>query len=450
MAKQKSLILLGYDDEPILEKDKPLLSYTTNKIGGHADWPAGAIDVPPCALCGQQRPLIVQIYAPLEDSQFHRTLYVFACLNAPCSTQSQSWSCIRVQSLEKSSPGVEVAEAGTVKPVAKAESTTISWCSGADDWGDDGDPEPSDTSTFIRVDTSSIGAVAEQLLNEENGNVIQYEKVSDEDDESNSMETDPLPGFGNLHVDERNANACGDDRPMVGATGGELIDNLYTAKASAEIEGPETAEVVVVDTPVALKRDLIALLKQPQIVPRDIEDVTLQPLYISVDEERSSAPIVSDHVRRLLDEYQRYEEVATSPDSPAESASASGGKTLGTQEQELYEKGVPMHGDLMFHSFMTKLQENPGQVLRYSRNALPLLIAPLKEINVPPHCQYCKCEMICEVQLLPTVIEKLRFAANGERTPIDFGNVLVWTCIKSCWDTPDKMRQELVLVQAES
>uniref|UniRef100_A0A2M4AV22 Putative programmed cell death protein n=1 Tax=Anopheles triannulatus TaxID=58253 RepID=A0A2M4AV22_9DIPT len=450
MAKQKSLILLGYDDEPILEKDKPLLSYTTNKIGGHADWPAGAIDVPPCALCGQQRPLIVQIYAPLEDSQFHRTLYVFACLNAPCSTQSQSWSCVRVQSLEKSSPGAEIAEAGTMKPVTKTESTTISWCSGADDWGDDGDPEDLGTSTFIRVDTSSIGAVAEQLLNEENGNVIQYEKVSDEDDESNSMETDPLPGFGNLHVDERNANACGDDHPVVGATGGELIDNLYTAKASAEIEGPETAEVVVVDTPVALKRDLIALLKQPQIVPRDIEDVTLQPLYISVDEERSSAPIVSDHVRRLLDEYQRYEEVATSPDSPAESGSASGGKTLGTQEQELYEKGVPMHGDLMFHSFMTKLQENPGQVLRYSRNALPLLIAPLKEINVPPHCQYCKCEMICEVQLLPTVIEKLRFAANGERTPIDFGNVLVWTCIKSCWDTPDKMRQELVLVQAES
>ncbi|XP_050099969.1 programmed cell death protein 2-like [Anopheles aquasalis] len=450
MAKQKSLILLGYDDEPILEKDKPLLSYTTNKIGGHADWPAGAVDVPPCALCGQQRPLIVQIYAPLEDSQFHRTLYVFACLNAPCSTQSQSWSCVRVQSLEKSSPGTEVAEPGTVKPVTKAESTAISWCSGADDWGDDGDPEELGTSTFIRVDTSSIGAVAEQLLNEENGNVIQYEKVSDEDDESNSMETDPLPGFGNLHVDERNANACGDDRAVVGATGGELIDNLYTAKASAEIEGPETAEVVVVDTPVALKRDLIALLKQPQIVPRDIEDVTLQPLYISVDEERSSAPIVSDHVRRLIDEYQRYEEVATSPDSPAESASASGGKTLGTQETELYEKGVPMHGDLMFHSFMTKLQENPGQVLRYSRNALPLLIAPLKEINVPPHCQYCKYEMICEVQLLPTVIEKLRFAANGERTPIDFGNVLVWTCIKSCWDTPDKMRQELVLVQAES
>uniref|UniRef100_A0A8W7P2F9 Programmed cell death protein 2 C-terminal domain-containing protein n=1 Tax=Anopheles coluzzii TaxID=1518534 RepID=A0A8W7P2F9_ANOCL len=399
MAKKQTLVLLGFEDEPIAEKDRPYLSYTTNKIGGHADWPAGPIDVQPCLFCGQQRPLIVQIYAPLDDSQFHRTLYVFACLNAPCSTQSQAWT-----------------------------------------FG---------TATFMRVDTSSVAA-AEQLLNEENGNVIQYEKVSDEDDESNSMEAEPIPGFENLRVDETNANARGDGRASGATGGGELIDNLYTTRASAEIEGLE-AEVVVVDTPVSPKRDLVALLKQPQVVPRNIADVTLRGLYISVDEERYVAPLASDHVRELLAEYQRHEDAITAPlESPLDNV-ASGTKQppKANHDQELYEKGIPMHGDLMFHSFLSKLQENPGQLLRYSRNALPLLIAPIKEIAMPPHCQYCKSEMICEVQLLPTLIERLRFEVNGERAPIDYGNVLVWTCGKSCWDTPDKMRQELVLVQNE-
>uniref|UniRef100_A0A182QKX3 Programmed cell death protein 2 C-terminal domain-containing protein n=1 Tax=Anopheles farauti TaxID=69004 RepID=A0A182QKX3_9DIPT len=463
MAKKQTLVLLGFEDEPVAEKDRPYLSYTTNKIGGHANWPASPIDVQPCVFCGQQRPLIVQIYAPLDDSQFHRTLYVFACLNAPCSTQSQAWTCVRIQSLEKSSPGADGVEIRSGKAVVK--DTTISWCSGADDWDEDdgvgtvldkaidvGVREEFGTSTaFMRVDTSSVVAV-EQLMNEENGNVIQYEKVSDEDDESNSMETEPIPGFENLRVDETNANSRGDGRSGVGATGGgsELIDNLYTTRASAEIEGLE-AEVVVVDTPVSPKRDLIALLKAPQVVPRGIGDVTLRGLYISVDEERSSAPIASDHVRELLAEYQRHEDVKTSPESSQENvASGTKQQPKPSHDQELYEKGVPMHGDMMFHSFLSKLQENPGQLLRYSRNAIPLLIAPIREVTVPPHCQYCKSEMICEIQLLPTLIEKLRFEVNGERTPIDYGNVLVWTCGKSCWDTPDRMRQELVLVQNES
>ncbi|KFB37457.1 AGAP001972-PA-like protein [Anopheles sinensis] len=452
MAKQKSLILLGYDDEAIAEKDRPYLSHTTNKIGGHADWPAGAVEIQPCVFCGLQRPLILQIYAPLEDSQFHRTLYLFACLNAPCSTQSQSWTCIRIQSLEKSSPGGDGCETRSVKLPAK--DATISWCSGADDWGDEEESVPTgkgdeySTGTFMRVDTSNAGD-SEQQLNEENGNVIQYEKVSDEDDESNSMEVEPIPGFENLRVDETNANARGDGRSS-GAMGGELIDNVYTPKATAEIEGPE-AEVVIVDEPGSPKRDLIALLKQPQLVPRNIEDLTLRALYISVDEERTSVPVMSDHVRELLEEYRRNDEVKTSPDSPSENV-ASGGKgpTKTNHDLELYEKGIPMHGDLMFHSFMCKLQENPGQILRYSRNAVPLLISPIKDITIPPQCQYCKSEMICEVQLLPTLIDKLRFEVNDERAPIDFGNVLVWTCVKSCWDTPDKMRQELVLVQTES
>lgn len=178
--------------------------------------------------------------------------------------------------------------------VVKTAASNVAWCSGADDWDDE---ETGAENTFMRVDTGNVP----DLANEENGNVIRYEnsKISDEDEESNSLENDPVPGFGNLRVDERNANGGG-------AKGG-LIDNLYTSKATAEIEGTE-GDVVLVETPVSPQRDLLALLKQPQIIPRDLKDLTLKSFYISVDEERSSSPVISEHVRELLQEYQKHEE----------------------------------------------------------------------------------------------------------------------------------------------
>lgn len=95
-----------------------------------------------------------------------------------------------------------------------------------------------------------------------------------------------------------------------------------------------------------------------------------------------------------------------------------------------------------------RIQENPGQILRYSRSAAPLLIAPLKEC--PEKCLNCGGELICELQLLPTIIPSLRLECNGEGVPMEFGTVLIYTCAKSCWDTPDKSRQEICVVQREA
>jgi pre-rRNA-processing protein TSR4 len=78
---------------------------------------------------------------------------------------------------------------------------------------------------------------------------------------------------------------------------------------------------------------------------------------------------------------------------------------------------------------------------------LPLLIAPIKEPL--PKCSNCGGETICELQILPTLIPKLRLAANDGVVPLEFGNCLVFTCLHNCWDTPDKMRLENVLVQQE-
>lgn len=31
---------------------------------------------------------------------------------------------------------------------------------------------------------------------------------------------------------------------------------------------------------------------------------------------------------------------------------------------EKYEKTAPVHGDVMFHMYLERIQENPGQILR--------------------------------------------------------------------------------------
>lgn len=68
--------------------------------------------------------------------------------------------------------------------------------------------------------------------------------------------------------------------------------------------------------------------------------------------------------------------------------------------------------------------------------------------EVVQKCSNCNGDVICEIQILPTIIPKLKLE-NNDSAPLEFGNILVFTCIKNCWDTPDKMRIENVVVQQE-
>lgn len=55
----------------------------------------------------------------------------------------------------------------------------------------------------------------------------------------------------------------------------------------------------------------------------------------------------------------------TSPSSPGNKDKAPGNVAIaGNDGDEQYEKGIPIHGDVMFHNFLVVLQENPGQILR--------------------------------------------------------------------------------------
>ena len=60
--------------------------------------------------------------------------------------------------------------------------------------------------------------------------------------------------------------------------------------------------------------------------------------------------------------------------------------------------------------------------------------------------------MLCEVQLLPTLIHslKLKDGASGFISNLEFGNLLVFTCLKSCWDDQLHYRREQIWLEAEA
>lgn len=211
--------------------------------------------------------------------------------------------------------------------------TVGDWCTGADDWDDDNG-------------------------NFENGNVIRSKNHSDNesDDDSSSLSA----GIGNLNVDECNANWGGATVNLEKSSG--AVGKQSSPTATAEIEGDES-EVVSIDTPTAPQRDLIALLQEAAPVPYYVRSgernqnnsVSFVSYFINVGEEMNMS-YHSDHVRDLIQEYQQ---------NHGDVLRVSQGGEGCDSVSEKYEKAIPAHGDKMFHHFISRIQANPGQIIRY-------------------------------------------------------------------------------------
>lgn len=127
---------------------------------------------------------------------------------------------------------------------------------------------------------------------------------------------------------------------------------------------------MTIDTPNAPQYNIAALLQEVTPLPQELchraqrNEGALQflPSFISVSEEIiiGNATNVSDHhIRDLLQEYQQNNEDA---DQLLNVDPVPMGQDCATLEK--YEKSCPAHGDKMFHDFLTRIQMNPGQILR--------------------------------------------------------------------------------------
>lgn len=140
------------------------------------------------------------------------------------------------------------------------------------------------------------------------------------------------------------------------------MGRLDSPHASAEIEGEES-EVVCIDTPTKPRCDLISLLQEVTSPPiqysetNAMKNLVFTEIFISVDEEMMNSDL-TQHVSELFDEYQR-----TNPDiQGGETSDDCKGGYDGSVEK--YEKSIPKHGDEMFHNFVSRIHNNPGQILR--------------------------------------------------------------------------------------
>lgn len=207
--------------------------------------------------------------------------------------------------------------------------------------------------------------------------------------------------------------------------------------------------MISIDTPTYPQRDLNALLQEVVPLPQDIKQSSLYflPCFISVYEEVLEKSVSNDtHVRELLQEYQRHTDDMTIMSNDDDKAI---GGSCGGDPDEKYEKSTPAHGDKMFHNFLTRIQMNPGQILRYCRDDTAILTSnPIQD--QPKKCQHCQGDVIFECQLLPTIISKLRLINDiRNEVRLDFANVLIFTCKKSCWSSDTIYRTEHIVVQHE-
>lgn len=88
-----STVHLGLADGPLENDDEanPLVS----RIGGRPAWlPLHADNLPSatlveCSSCKRPMELLIQIFAPLEDSPYDRNLMVWGCADAACQRKAQ-------------------------------------------------------------------------------------------------------------------------------------------------------------------------------------------------------------------------------------------------------------------------------------------------------------------------------------------------------------------------
>merc|ERR1719494_1461759 len=251
---------------------------------------------------------------------------------------------------------------------------------------------------------------------------------------------------------------------------------------------------------------------QPQDIPRCDFDVIprFTPYYMAVFDEPGVEEMDMEYENELYKEYVNregrveddvYREGSAGDDMNMER----GKKKKKGAVQEKYEK--VKRSDEGFYQFKKRVGRCPQQVLRYRWQGEPLLSSNQTPLSTSfksvPVCQTCNAPRVFELQLLSSIIPKLkieqsqtkietmleqnsdiqeisssqcsniqensapqdidvslrqrtesgRFCFESERERLDFGAVYIFSCSRSCWEELDNRanipREEFVVFQAD-
>ncbi|KAL7639466.1 UNVERIFIED_CONTAM: hypothetical protein RMT77_009967 [Armadillidium vulgare] len=430
MASKNLAVYLGFLDEQVNTKNQHHLSFAASKVGGVPNWCAAECDIPKCFYCKKKLLLVVQLYAPLENSHYHRTLYVFACINPSCWNRSQSWVCLRSQVLDgKHSSSPQLSE------VSSAET----WMEGEDDWGssdvDDGNGNVCPSSQLVLEYMSRKAKVLADVEN--NCNFAENLNVKNINTSCHALSEVSKCMENKLNLNEGDTNA---NEALCGAVGmqGIGVDGM---EATAVIEGSE-GDMIAVETPEQSVTDIPALFKEVPLFDFHLETAFIS-YFVSTGVEPPEDVNFSDHERELFLQYTN----STGHDIKEEDCFGN----LETQGGDnVYEKNSAHHGDNLLHKFKKRISRSPQQIIRYCReeSATPLWINAPSSPLVRKLCDYCGGRLIFEAQIMPQLVSCLRVKEfNG--IVLEFGTVVIFTCMASCWAEGDVVRQEVCFVQSE-
>lgn len=360
------------------------------KVFLYQNWASGSYSNPECKACGRIMLLTVQVYAPLDDSPNHRTLFVFCCLQPKCQTVAGGWLCLRDEV-----PDTLHVSPNKPQTVLAAPKTT--WLDDADDWGDEG-------------------------------------MVADEDPSGRAV--------SDLKMDSLSLDCRVPNTPET--TVETELQQKENDVPSAEVESVDES-VMLDDYPTKPTVDIRALLLSPSAVAISDElcGAEFSSFYLNVVEEQLgqlSDQKLDQRARELWEEYQRRENCDLK--KMQKSKSAQGGV------DETYEKLLPSHGDRLVHKFIKQVQHCPTQLIRYGREESPLLLRPLSKDFLDMKCHNCNGSLVFEMQLMPHLSQRLTVDNQAaSHQPVEIGTVLIFTCSKSCWN--GTLRQEYLVVQSE-
>ncbi|XP_069385267.1 programmed cell death protein 2-like isoform X2 [Paralichthys olivaceus] len=386
----QDVTLVGVCDAE-LDPDRHRSSCLTNKVGGQPDWLPGICrPCPRCARCGAPQSHVVQVSCPLEASPYYRSLHLFACPGAACSGGAQGWRVLRSQCLE-----TRVQQLAPSLPTAAQEAplSATDWCDTADDWG-------------LEEEEDVMKRQVQEEEEEEEDVMKRQEKEKEEEDVMKRQVQEEEEDVMKRQVQEEE-------------------EDVMKRQVQEEAAAPE-------ETP-----SLSCRLQDLSLGESHDDVLVFRSFFISVVEESDlwGEGDELEHAQELLREYERREGVTVK-------------KLEGGEEK--YEKSRARHGDDVFSRFMKRISPCPQQILRYCRGGRPLFISepPPDVAQVASVCGSCGGSRTFELQLMPALVSLLQRTVGGAE--LEFGTVLVFTCVNSCWTAGSGSAvEEFCFVQAD-
>lgn len=344
----------------------------------------------------------MQLYCPFAESPYHRTLFIYTCVNRLCWGKNSSWKVLREQNLDESF----TPAASNPMPV---DSQKDIWGDGDDDWGDEDGDEQSSSDSKSMADVEGITAM--------------------------------IDGNFNLNAAEPESSLTPSSE-----TGKEMpsVEEAPEFASSSEMDA-----VYMEDTSALSEESVSRLLKlmapsQNTVVDEqpNVNRAALCSYYLNVFEDNGIDASSTRHVKVLLDNYSKkegktFQKMLTTVKT--------GQEISGNGED--YEKDDVKYKDESFYKFHKTVSYWPEQCVRYDLGGMAVTLLPDHlQVGV---CSHCGSDRQFELQLMPALISALTFP-DSQDYAVEFGTILIFTCKRSCWDEDTSVpRIEHCIVQCE-